>query len=130
MELRAILYAHPKVDPNPARVRFTELGAHSLNLEVFAYVHAIDFNEYLEIQEDLLLRMMDVVEASGSGFAFPSQTLYLAMDEGLSEEKSKMSKDKVREWRENGEMQIPNFNYNRIQELRNTIEYPSNGSVK
>jgi MscS family membrane protein len=32
------------------------------------------------IQEDLLLRIMDVIEAQGTATAFPSQTLYLGKD--------------------------------------------------
>ncbi|MDO1450706.1 mechanosensitive ion channel family protein [Rhodocytophaga aerolata] len=101
VELREVLYAHPKVDPNPARIRFTEIGADSLNLEIFAYVNAIDFNQFLEVQEDLYLRMMDVIEDSGTGFAFPSQTLYVARDKGLSEEKTAAVEKQVRKWREN-----------------------------
>ncbi|MFC6998810.1 mechanosensitive ion channel family protein [Rufibacter roseus] len=128
VELRSILYAHPKVDPEPARIRFTKIGADSLNLEVFAYIHAADFSGFLEVQEDILLRMMDIIEASGTGFAFPSQTLYLARDKGLSEEKGKQSEEKVRQWRESGEIPIPNFDYEQIQKLRNTIQYPPEGS--
>lgn len=86
-ELRAVMLANPKVDPDPARIRFIELGPHSLNLEIFAYVLASNYNEFLEIKEDLLLRMMDVVEASGAEFAFPSQTLYMARDMYTSKEK-------------------------------------------
>ncbi len=130
VELRAILYAHPKVDPEPARVRFAEFGAASLNVEVFAYILAKDFNEFVEVREDLLLRMMDVVEASGTGFAFPSQTLYLARDKGLSEEKTREAEEKVKEWREKGEMQIPSFDAERINELKNSLSYPPNGSAK
>ncbi len=61
-ELRAMLYAHPKVDPEPARVRLTALAAYSVDVEIFAYVHARDYHEFLEIQEDLLLRCMEIVE--------------------------------------------------------------------
>ena len=128
VELRSILYAHPKVDPNPALVRFIELGSASLNIEVFEYVHARNFDGFLEIQEDLLLRMMDVVEASGTGFAFPFQTLYLARDQGISEEKAQQAEEKVRKWREDGELQIPSFDAGRIQDLRNSIPYPPKGS--
>ena len=128
VELRTILYAHPKVDSEPARVRFVEIGADSLNLEIFAYVHAGDFSEFLEIKEDLMLRMMDVIEASGTGFAFPSQTLYLARDKGVSDEKTKEAEERVRKWREASELQIPNFAYDRIQDLRNTIIYPPEGA--
>ncbi|MBC3538733.1 mechanosensitive ion channel family protein [Rufibacter sp. H-1] len=124
VELRAILYAHPKIDPESARVRFVGIGASSFNLEVFSYVMTADFNEFLEIQEDLLLRMMDVIDASGSGFAFPSQTVYLGRDTGLSEEKTQASEEQVRQWREAGELQLPKFTPERIQELRNSIQYP------
>jgi MscS family membrane protein len=83
-ELRTLLTATPKVDPDPARVRFIGIGENSLDVEVFSYILADDFNEYLEIQEDLLLRMMDLVATRGKGFALPSQTLYLDRDNGLA----------------------------------------------
>ncbi|AKD05758.1 mechanosensitive ion channel family protein [Pontibacter korlensis] len=129
VELRKILYAHPKVDPDPARIRFTEIGADSLNLEIFAYVNAIDFNQFLEIQEDLYLRMMDVIEESGTGFAFPSQTLYIAKDQGVSKDKTTEAEEQVRKWRKTGNMQIPNFTPEHISKLSNTIPYPPEGSI-
>lgn len=42
---------------------------------------------FLAIQEDILLRMEDIINAAGSGFAFPSQTAYLARDGGLEDER-------------------------------------------
>lgn len=81
--LRRLLRDHPRVDPDPARVRFVDLGAYSLDLELFAYVLTSDFDEFLAIREEILLSIMDVVEASGTGFAFPSQTIYGATDGGL-----------------------------------------------
>ena len=35
---------------------------------------------WLEIFEDLNLRIMDIVDKAGASFAFPSQTAYLARD--------------------------------------------------
>ncbi|GAB3538100.1 hypothetical protein GCM10027443_32380 [Pontibacter brevis] len=128
VEIRAMLYAHPKVDPEPARLRFREFGADSLNLEVFAYVHASNFEEFLEVQEDLFLRIMDIVEASGTGFAFPSQTLYMARDKGVSAEKTQEAEREVQKWREAGEMQLPRFDEARINRLRSEITYPPEGS--
>ncbi len=61
------------------------------------------------IQEDLLLRIMDIVEQNGSGFAFPSQTMYLATDSGVDAEKRQEAMRKVREWREKGELPFPDF---------------------
>ena len=53
-------------------------GAYSKDVEVFAYLRCQDHDVFLAIQEDLLLRIEEVIEAAGSGFAFPSQTAYLA----------------------------------------------------
>ena len=128
VEIRAMLYAHPRVDPEPARVRFTGLGSDSLPIEIFSYVHAKDFNEFLEVQEDLTLRIMDIVDASGADFAFPSQTIYMAKDAGVSEEKTKEAEERVRQWREHDEMQLPKFDEARINELKGTLDYPPNGS--
>jgi MscS family membrane protein len=128
VELRAILYAHPKVTPDPARIRFVGMSADALKLEVYAYIDTMSNDEFLEIQEDLLLRFMEVVNASGTGFAFPSQTLYFAKDAGISEEKSAEIEAKVKEWRDSGEIQLPKFSEQKISELRGTIPYPPTGS--
>jgi MscS family membrane protein len=128
VETRSVLYAHPKVDPDPARVRFVGFGDYSLNIEVFAYVRAADYSEFLEISEDLLLRIMDVVDKSGTGFAFPSQTLYLARDSGLDREKSHNAEQQVEDWRRKQELQLPAFTAERIAALSGAIEYPPPGS--
>jgi MscS family membrane protein len=60
------------------RVRFVRLGASSLDVEIFAYLLARDWNHFLEIQEDLLLRVMEIIQHAGTEIAFPSQTMYLA----------------------------------------------------
>lgn len=129
VELRALLYAHPKVDPASARIRFQGLGTTSLDLEVFSYIQTADFDDFLEVREDLTLRMMDKVAESGTGFALPSQTVYVAEDAGLSEAKAQAAEEQVREWVEQDELQLPQFQAERIEALRNTIDYPPKGSV-
>lgn len=128
VEIRSLLYAHPQVDPDPARVRFVGFGATSVNLEVFAYVLAKDYDDFLEIQEDLYLRIADIVQESGTGFAFPSQTVYLAGDTGVSEDRSRAAEAKVNEWRESGELPLPRFAPERVDELKGSIPYPPPGS--
>lgn len=79
-EVRHLLTTHRQVESKTVRVRLTDVAGTSLTIEVFAYVLTRDYNEYAAVREDLLLRMMDIVEESGSGLATPSQTLYLAKD--------------------------------------------------
>lgn len=128
VELRSILYSHPMVSNEPARIRFEELASDSINLVVFTYITVSSYDEFLEVKEDLLLRMMDVVNESGSGFAFPSQTIYFGKDTGLSKDKSRHAEEVVKEWRKKGELQIPKFNPDKVKEIENKLPYPPEGS--
>jgi MscS family membrane protein len=78
--IRELLKTDPRVVPDDVRVRFVGFGPYSLRIEVVAYVKTVDWAEFLEIQEDLFLRIMTIVNDSGAGFAFPSQTMYVARD--------------------------------------------------
>lgn len=129
VELRSVLYAHPMVSPDPARIRFTGWGGTSLKLEVWSYVETPSFDEFLEVREDLLLRMMDIITASGTQLAYPSQTLYFAKDKGVSEEKMKEATEQVKVWKENDELQLPGFDAEKIQQISNTLPYPPEGSA-
>jgi MscS family membrane protein len=76
-EIRSLLDADPRVDSEDARSRFARLNASSLDIDVSAYVRATTNPEFLAVQEDLLLRILDVVEKAGTSLAFPSQTVYV-----------------------------------------------------
>lgn len=76
------------VDSTSVRVRLLRLGAFSLDVDVFAYVSAKDWNHFLEIQEELLLRIMETVQQTGAEIAFPSQTMYLATDSAENADRS------------------------------------------
>lgn len=128
VEIRSILYAHPMVNTEDARVRFIGFGASSIRIEINSYIQVVNFDTSLEIKEDLLLRIMDIVTASGTGFAFPSQTLYFAQDEGLSEERKAAATEKITEWKEKGELHLPRFSDEKIDEIKDSIIYPPKGS--
>lgn len=127
-EIRRMLYEHPQVENDAARIRFARFGSSSLDLDVFAYVRSGDMAGFLEVQEDLLLRIMDIVERSGTGFAFPSSTTYLARDSGLDKDKTQEAIGAVKRWREQDELPFPNFHPSRISGFENRIEYPPPGS--
>lgn len=84
--IREALAAHPKVIPEPLRVRFTGFGPSSLDIEINTYVGTRDVEEFYAVREELLLRVMDLVAACGTAFAFPSQTLYLGRDHAPGKE--------------------------------------------
>jgi MscS family membrane protein len=76
--VQKLLAAHKQVDSSSVRVRFIRLGAFSLDVEVSAYVFTRDGDRFLDIQQDLLLRTVEAVEAAGTAIAIPSQTLHIA----------------------------------------------------
>jgi MscS family membrane protein len=123
-ETRRLLYEHSKVDSQDARVRFVGFGSSSLDIEVLAYVLTIDYAIFLAIQEDLLLRIMDIIEASGTSVAFPSQTTYLVEDGGLNRARSQEAVKKVQTWREHSDLPFPDFPIEKIAEFNGRIEYP------
>jgi MscS family membrane protein len=127
-KLRELLLAHPMVTPEPSRVRFAGFGECSLNVEVFAYVGTKDWNEFLGIQEDIYLRMIDVVAASGTGIAFPSQTIYFARDGGLDPDKSTAAVAEVQQWRAAHKLPFPDFDIEFRKTHRDTLDYPPQGS--
>jgi MscS family membrane protein len=128
IELKKLLISHPQVDPDPARPRFVGFGASSLDIELFAYIRTNDYNEFLAVQEDILLRIMDIIEASGSGFAFPSRTLYAAQDTGLDAQKRRAAESQVQQWRESG-LGLPHIRPEQLATWRGTLHYPPQGSV-
>jgi MscS family membrane protein len=107
VELKKLLAGHPMIDPEPARVRFVGFGDSSLDLEVFAYVRTADYNEFLAVREDVLLRIMDVIASAGTSFAFPSQTLYVGSDGRLDERRTREAEAQVARWRDAGTPPLP-----------------------
>jgi MscS family membrane protein len=80
-DIRGILDGNSSVEPGTSRARLVNFGAEAIELEVFAYVVTADFNRFLEVREELLLRIAAVVEAAGSGFA-PTRFVSIQGSEG------------------------------------------------
>ncbi len=107
--LRGMLAAHSRIDHESIRVRFIGYGAYSLDIEIHALAKTSDWPTFLAIQEDVLLRVMDVVNDSGCGFAFPSQTHYVATDTGVDAEIRERAEEKVRSLRASGGLKVAGF---------------------
>lgn len=130
IELRTLLYSHPEILNSSPVVRFTGITTDALKVEITAYIEAVTFEISQEVQEDILLRMMDIIEKSGTSLAYPSQTIYMARETPISEEKSAAVSETVKKWKEQNELQLPKFDPKRIEELKGSIQYPGEGSFK
>jgi MscS family membrane protein len=80
-DVEAALRAHPKLwTSDGPSVRFTALGDSTLNVEVVAWFATKDWAEFTAIRQDLFLVFMEIVERSGTRFAFPTRTVHLVSD--------------------------------------------------
>ena len=130
-ELRELLHAHPQTihtASDPIRLRFVEFGEYSLNLNMRVYIRTKHYNEFLAIQEDILLRAMKIVDRAGTGFAFPSRTLYLGRDGGLDPDKQQAAEKSVREWASAHTLPFPDFTDDYRHKIEDTLDYPPEGS--
>ena len=75
--IQRLIAENPKIDTASSRVRLVNFGERAVEIELFAYVLTSDFLEFLVIREDLLLHAVAVVESSGSGFAQPTEFVYI-----------------------------------------------------
>lgn len=125
--MREMLHAHPKIDRDTVRVRFAGYGASSLDVEVFVYALTKNWDTFFAIREDVFLRVKDIVEESGTSFAFPSRTLYTGGD-GLDEERTAAATQQVQSWRRAGELPFPKMAASKIEKLAGSVDYPPQGS--
>jgi MscS family membrane protein len=126
--LREMLLAHPRVVDEEPRVRFAGFGDFALQVEVRANLNTTDLNEFRAIREDLLLRMMNIVKEAGTGFAFPSRTVYHTRDAGLDVARQEAAEARVRAWCAAHELPFPNFSAEHRKRFRDTLDYPPEGS--
>jgi MscS family membrane protein len=106
-EIRRLILDDTRVVLDGQRVRFAGFGASSLDVEVFALIDTTDYATYTAITEDLNFKIMEIVERSGSSFAFPSQTLYLARDSGRSDDRAEAAAAVVEARRQRGALVVP-----------------------
>jgi MscS family membrane protein len=78
--IRNLLAENSNIESATSRVRLVNFGAEAIELEVFGYMLTADYARFLELREELLLRIGSIVEAAGSGFA-PTRFIYMRTSE-------------------------------------------------
>ena len=76
--IREILAHHSRVETDKMPVRFIGVGPSSLDVEIVAYIATTDFDEFIEIQQELLLEILGAVERAGTALAVPIQESFVA----------------------------------------------------
>lgn len=79
-EIEAYLWARPEFAKPPATalfVRVDAFNASSIDFLIYTFTNTTNWGEWLKLKEELALEIMDIIEKAGTGFAFPSRTLYM-----------------------------------------------------
>jgi MscS family membrane protein len=69
--LQEILSKNDKIEPGEIPVRLVAAVSASLDVEVNVYVKTGNYNEFLSIQQQLLLAMLKAIENTGTSLAVP-----------------------------------------------------------
>lgn len=77
-EIKAMLQGHENISQKETLlVNFESFGDSSLNILIYTFTNTSNWERYLNIREDIHLKIMQIVEENGSSFAFPSRSIYV-----------------------------------------------------
>ncbi len=79
----------------------------AFQLELFAYGKTGNWAQFTVIRQDVILKIAEIVEASGSRFAGPTQLNYLSSDPGFDPDKANGTLRHVTELRARDSLQFP-----------------------
>ncbi|MBW8192078.1 mechanosensitive ion channel family protein [Neiella marina] len=127
--LRDLLHRHPKVDDERQRVRFSGFGNYSHHIELQCYLRCKDYDTFLAIREDILLRIGELVEKAGSGFAYASQREFLGRAEQLNQSRKATAEQTIHNWRQTGKLPFPDFPASHRDDYDDSLDYPPEGSA-
>ena len=76
-DLQAMLDNSPYTNKGTNIVQLANFGDSSINILISAYLLTNVYAEFLQMQNDLNLNIMDIMQADGVDFAFPSTSVYI-----------------------------------------------------
>lgn len=77
-DLESMLRDHERIDEEPLRVRLIGFGDYFIEIELYAYAMTDAWPEFLEIREELLLKVMEIIERAGTRLALPTEIHFSA----------------------------------------------------
>ncbi|WP_096086477.1 mechanosensitive ion channel family protein [Agaribacterium haliotis] len=78
-DVKTMLREHKAIDENLTLiVNFNKFASSSLDFFIYCFTHTTNWVEFHEIKQDVLLKVLAIVEQHGAECAFPTSTLHLA----------------------------------------------------
>ena len=77
-DIRSMLKNHPEIDTTQLLlVNFVNFGPSSLDIQLYTFTKTTNWGHYQDVQEDVFLKVLDIIESHGAEVAFPTQTLHV-----------------------------------------------------
>jgi MscS family membrane protein len=77
-EVKAMLTGHPDIDATQTlMVYFTRFAPSSLDFFIYAFTRTTVWAEYHRVKQDVLLKVIDIIDRHGAEIAFPTSTLHI-----------------------------------------------------
>jgi MscS family membrane protein len=74
-DVRDMLRRHPGVKHDFFAFNFSSCGTFSLKLSLYAFTVSTDYNDYMDTQEDVLLKIADIIRRHGARMTGPVSTV-------------------------------------------------------
>jgi len=81
-EVKEMLLAHDDIDKGKTlMVNFVAFGASSLDFFIYCFTRTTDWATYHGVKQDVLIKILKIIEGHGAEVAFPTRTLLLSPPE-------------------------------------------------
>ena len=82
-----MLRGHPEIETQATlMVNFTTFAPSSLDFFIYTFTKTTDWAKYHQVKQDVLLRIIEIVETHNAEIAFPTSTVHLANSFGAGQE--------------------------------------------
>jgi MscS family membrane protein len=77
-DVKQMLMDHPEIDQSQTLiVNFNQFASSSLDFFVYTFTRTTNWVRYHEVKEDVLLKILDIVDGHGAEVAFPTSTIHV-----------------------------------------------------
>ena len=81
-DVKQMLRDHPEIDTNQTMiVNFVAFAPSSLDFFVYTFTKTTEWIRFHEIKEDVMLKILEIIEQHGAESAFPTSTIYIAREQ-------------------------------------------------
>ncbi len=86
-DVEQMLRSHPEIETQTTlMVNFTTFALSSLDFFIYTFTKTTDWAKYHQVKQDVLLRIIEIVETHNAEIAFPTSTVHLANSFGAGQE--------------------------------------------